>query len=144
MAGQGRRDGSNGAALDLADNWLNLSRLELQVYTDNAAGMAFRFPKVSSSYTPRSPQNTPLTSGVPVPSSRTTTRTETQTGRPHKGFAAYRSVEANGKGFEDLAWGYPEPIPTVEGIRDHPCFFDKEANPKVGGTMRPKSKTRFA
>ena len=28
------------AALDLADNWLNLTRIELQVYTDNAAGIA--------------------------------------------------------------------------------------------------------
>jgi putative acetyltransferase len=29
------------AALDLADNWLNLTRIELSVYTDNAAGTAF-------------------------------------------------------------------------------------------------------
>ena len=28
------------AALDLADNWLNLTRVELTVYTDNAAGIA--------------------------------------------------------------------------------------------------------
>jgi hypothetical protein len=28
-----------GKALDLADNWLNLSRVELTVYTDNAAGV---------------------------------------------------------------------------------------------------------
>lgn len=28
------------AALDLADNWLNLVRIELEVYTDNAAGIA--------------------------------------------------------------------------------------------------------
>jgi putative acetyltransferase len=28
------------AALDLADNWLNLTRLELTVYVDNAAGIA--------------------------------------------------------------------------------------------------------
>jgi putative acetyltransferase len=28
------------AALDLADNWLNLTRLELTVYADNAAGIA--------------------------------------------------------------------------------------------------------
>jgi L-phenylalanine/L-methionine N-acetyltransferase len=28
------------AALDLADNWLNLIRLELTVYSDNAAGIA--------------------------------------------------------------------------------------------------------
>ena len=28
------------AALDLADNWLNLTRVELSVYVDNAAGIA--------------------------------------------------------------------------------------------------------
>ena len=28
------------AALDLADNWLNLTRIELEVYTDNTAGVA--------------------------------------------------------------------------------------------------------
>lgn len=28
------------AALDLADNWLNLRRIELEVYTDNVAGIA--------------------------------------------------------------------------------------------------------
>jgi L-phenylalanine/L-methionine N-acetyltransferase len=36
------------AALDLADNWLNLTRIELRVYTDNAAGMAFRSAKDST------------------------------------------------------------------------------------------------
>ena len=35
------------AALDLADNWLNLTRMELQVYTDNAAGTSFRDSEVS-------------------------------------------------------------------------------------------------
>ena len=29
-----------GAALDLADNWLNLERIELRVYVDNTAGIA--------------------------------------------------------------------------------------------------------
>jgi putative acetyltransferase len=29
------------AALDLADNWLNLTRIELSVYTDNAAPCRF-------------------------------------------------------------------------------------------------------
>ncbi|MBA2617412.1 MAG: GNAT family N-acetyltransferase, partial [Rubrobacter sp.] len=28
------------AALDLAENWLNLTRIELDVYTDNKAGIA--------------------------------------------------------------------------------------------------------
>src|SRR5918998_1273701 len=42
---QGRGIGTSlmEAALDLADNWLNLTRIELRVYVDNAAGMAFRF-----------------------------------------------------------------------------------------------------
>ena len=37
---QGRGVGTAlmGRALDPADNWLNLSRVELTVYTDNAAG----------------------------------------------------------------------------------------------------------
>lgn len=43
-----------------------------------------------------------------------------------------------------MAWGYPEPIPTVEGIRDHPCFFDRKADLEMDGTMRPKSEMRFA
>lgn len=39
---QGRGVGSAllGAAVDLADRWLQLRRLELQVYADNAAGIA--------------------------------------------------------------------------------------------------------
>ena len=59
------------AALDLADNWLNLTRLELTVYTDNQAGMSFRSAKFSVPGSSKSPQNTPVSSGVP--SSRKTT-----------------------------------------------------------------------
>ena len=28
------------AAVDLADNWINLKRIELQVYSDNTSGIA--------------------------------------------------------------------------------------------------------
>jgi GNAT superfamily N-acetyltransferase len=55
------------AAVDLADNWLNLTRLELTVYTDNEAGVSFSGTEDSAPA-----QNTPLTSGVP--SSLNTTR----------------------------------------------------------------------
>ena len=34
------------AALDLADNWLNLTRIELSVYVDNAPAVAFQKAKV--------------------------------------------------------------------------------------------------
>ena len=32
--------GDGEAAIDLAENWLNVSRIELEVFTDNAAGLA--------------------------------------------------------------------------------------------------------
>ncbi len=38
--GQGVGTALMEAALDLADNWLNLTRIELSVYTDNAAAVA--------------------------------------------------------------------------------------------------------
>ncbi len=38
--GQGVGTALMQAALDLADNWLNLTRIELRVYVDNAAGVA--------------------------------------------------------------------------------------------------------
>ncbi len=64
------------AALDLADNWLDLARVELTVYTDNAAGTSFRISETSptpdSASGSSSSQNTPVTSGVP--SSPTITR----------------------------------------------------------------------
>jgi putative acetyltransferase len=53
------------AALDLADNWLDLTRIELRVYVDNTAGAAFRSAKASAPGSSRSPQKTPLTSSVP-------------------------------------------------------------------------------
>ena len=64
---QGRGVGTAllGAALDLADNWLNLSRVELTVYTDNAAGMSFLVHEISSLGISKLPQNAPLTSGIP-------------------------------------------------------------------------------
>src|SRR5215210_9093854 len=64
-----RHVGSIGMAV--RDAWLNLTRIELRVYVDNAAGVAFRSAKDSTSGSSRSPQNTPLTSGVPS-SCRTT------------------------------------------------------------------------
>jgi L-phenylalanine/L-methionine N-acetyltransferase len=63
--GKGVGTASMEASLDLADNWLNLTRIELRICVDNAAGIAFRFAKASAPGSSRSPQNTPLTSSVP-------------------------------------------------------------------------------
>jgi L-phenylalanine/L-methionine N-acetyltransferase len=43
--GQGVGTALMEAALDLADNWLNLTRIELRVYVDNAAATAFQSTK---------------------------------------------------------------------------------------------------
>jgi putative acetyltransferase len=61
------------AALDLAYDWLNLTRSSMRVYVENAEGMAFRSAKDLALGSSKSLQNKPLTSGIP--SSLTTTRT---------------------------------------------------------------------
>ena len=45
MTGRGVGTELMEAALDLADNWLNLTRIELHVYVDNAPAMAFQSAK---------------------------------------------------------------------------------------------------
>jgi putative acetyltransferase len=64
---QGRGVGTAllGSALNLADDWLNLSRVELTVYTDNAAEMSFLVYEDSPPGVSKLPQRAPLTSGVP-------------------------------------------------------------------------------
>ena len=69
---------------------------------------------------------------------------ETTTGCPYKGTASYHSVEAGGERFEDLAWYYPEPLPEVERIKDHPCFYDEKVDVEVDGEEQPRPKPRFA
>jgi uncharacterized protein (DUF427 family) len=50
---------------------------------------------------------------------------------PFKGDASYKSVRA-GEGLEEnIAWFYPEPLPGVEGIRDHLAFYDERDQVQV-------------
>ena len=41
---------------------------------------------------------------------------------PHKGAAAYWSINVGGKSTEDAAWSYPSPLPAAAGIADHVAF----------------------
>jgi uncharacterized protein (DUF427 family) len=70
--------------------------------------------------------------------------TETRTGCPYKGFASYWSVEAGGERVEDLVWGYPGPIPAVEKIRDHLCFFDEKVDVEVDGEVQERPQTQWS
>jgi uncharacterized protein (DUF427 family) len=63
---------------------------------------------------------------------------------PYKGEASYKSVEAGGELVEDLVWYYPEPIPGVEKIRDHLCFFNEKVDLEVDGEEQPKPRTQWS
>ncbi len=70
--------------------------------------------------------------------------TETRTGCPYKGFASYWAVEACGERVEDLVWGYPQPIPGAEKIRDHLCFFDERVDVEVDGEAQKRPRTAWS
>lgn len=72
------------------------------------------------------------------------TPSETQTDCPYKGRASYHSVRAGGEVHEDLVWHYPKPLPDVEKIRDHLCFYNERVDLEVDGEALARPKTRFS
>ena len=68
---------------------------------------------------------------------------ESQTRCPYKGTASYMSVREREEG-EDLIWYYPEPIPAVEKISDHLCFYNEKTDLEVDGEALSRPKTRFS
>jgi uncharacterized protein (DUF427 family) len=64
---------------------------------------------------------------------------------PYKGIAAYWSLNAGGKEFEDLAWSYPDPIPECPKIKGLLCFFqEREATLYVDGEELPRLRTKWS
>lgn len=51
------------------------------------------------------------------------TRTDTTSHCPFKGDAIYWTLKVGGRTEEDVAWGYPDPIPAVAGIKDHVALY---------------------
>ncbi|GAA2598866.1 DUF427 domain-containing protein [Streptomyces axinellae] len=51
------------------------------------------------------------------------TPSSTHTICPFKGTASYWSLP---DGPEDVAWGYPDPLPAAAAVKDHLCFADVE------------------
>ena len=66
------------------------------------------------------------------------TPTSTRTGCPYKGFASYWSF-TGGDGTEppDLAWAYPDPMPSVAAIKDHVSFYGPAVAVYVDGEQVP-------
>lgn len=52
--------------------------------------------------------------------------TPSETSCPYKGTAAYWSVNIDGEVFEDLVWGYADPLPESSAIKGLLCFYDEK------------------
>ena len=64
---------------------------------------------------------------------------------PYKGPASYWSVRIAGQIFEDMVWGYIEPIPECPKIKGLLCFFhERGAEIYVDGEKIPPPKTKWA
>jgi uncharacterized protein (DUF427 family) len=64
---------------------------------------------------------------------------------PYKGPASYWSVKIGDQFFEDMAWGYMEPIPECPKIKGLICFFhERGAEIYVDGEKIPPPKTKWS
>lgn len=59
--------------------------------------------------------------------------TPTETVCPFKGQASYWTVVVDDEEHRDLAWSYPTPIPSMERIAEHICFYAERADHVVDG-----------
>jgi len=72
-------------------------------------------------------------------------RSTTKSRCPYKGPADYWSVKLGEQQFEDMVWGYMEPIPECPKIKGLLCFFhERGADIVVDGEEVPRPKTKWA
>jgi uncharacterized protein (DUF427 family) len=71
--------------------------------------------------------------------------TETTSRCPYKGAASYWSAKIENHTFQDMAWGYMEPIPECPKIKGLLCFWhERGAEIFVDGERIPPPKTKWA
>jgi uncharacterized protein (DUF427 family) len=64
---------------------------------------------------------------------------------PYKGPASYWSVKIGDDTFNDLVWGYMEPIPEMPKIKGLLCFFhERGCDIYVDGELLPQPRTKWA
>ena len=69
----------------------------------------------------------------------------TQSRCPYKGLASYWSIKIGGRIFEDMVWGYMEPIPECPKIKGQLAFFhERGADIYVDGEKIPTPRTKWA
>jgi uncharacterized protein (DUF427 family) len=73
------------------------------------------------------------------------TPTDTTTGCPYKGIAAYWSADIDGKTYDDIVWSYPDPVPECPKIKDLMCFYNENVDAiLVDGSAVEKSETKWS
>ena len=71
--------------------------------------------------------------------------TELTTACPYKGRARYWSATAGGEEFENIVWGYPDPVHESAAIKNHLCFFNEKVDAiVVDGEEVPCPKTPWS
>ena len=77
---------------------------------------------------------------IRVPQRRSPTRTRC----PHKGEAAYWSLDVNGRTIDDLAWSYEDPLREVAPLAGLVCFFNERVDLTLDGRPQPRPHTPWA
>jgi uncharacterized protein (DUF427 family) len=64
---------------------------------------------------------------------------------PYKGAASYWSVKIGNEQFNDLVWGYMDPIPEIPKIKGLVCFWhERGCDIYVDGELLPRPQTKWA
>lgn len=63
---------------------------------------------------------------------------------PYKGIASYWRVTAGNQDFENIVWGYPDPIPEQPKIRGLVCFFNEKVDLYVDGKLQPRPRSPWS
>ncbi len=72
-------------------------------------------------------------------------RSETTTRCPYKGLASYWSVKAGGEVYEDIVWGYLDPVPEAPKLKNLLCFFNENVDAiYVDDQEEPKTETKWS
>jgi uncharacterized protein (DUF427 family) len=70
--------------------------------------------------------------------------TTTETVCPFKGSASYFTVRVGDVEHRDLAWSYETPIPGIERIAGHVCFYGEHADHRIDGEPMERPETPWS
>jgi hypothetical protein len=68
----------------------------------------------------------------------------TRTRCPYKGEAVYWPADVGGERFEDIAWGYPAPIPVIPKIENLISFYNEKVDIVVDGVPQERPRSRWS